>query len=91
MSGIGRIQGGIPMVVVLRDDNRLGVAGNVRAIRPDLVGGVPLLNPRWSRSCPTGQDCEPYFNPAAFMRPAKGTLGNVLLVLFVVVLLSLYL
>jgi hypothetical protein len=76
MSGIGRIQGGIPMVVVLRDDNRLGVAGNVRAIRPDLVGGVPLLNPRWSRSCPTGQDCEPYFNPAAFMRPAKGTLGN---------------
>ncbi len=27
-SGIGRIQGGIPMVVVLRDDNRLGVEGN---------------------------------------------------------------
>ena len=26
-SGIGRIQGGIPMVAVLRDDNRLGVEG----------------------------------------------------------------
>ncbi|MEK7408000.1 MAG: carboxypeptidase regulatory-like domain-containing protein [Acidobacteriota bacterium] len=76
LSGIGRIQGGIPMVAVLRDDNRLGVEGNVRAIRADVVPGVPLLNPRWSRACPTGADCEPYFNPAAFMRPAKGTLGN---------------
>jgi hypothetical protein len=75
-SGIGRIQGGIPMVVVLRDDNRLGVEGNVRGIRPDVVSGVPLLNPRYSRGCPTGQGCEPYYNPSAFMRPAKGTLGN---------------
>jgi carboxypeptidase family protein len=76
ISGVGRIQGGVPLVVVLRDDNRLGVEGNVRAIRPDLVPGVPLRNPRWSKTCPTGQECEPYFNPAAFMRPAKGTLGN---------------
>lgn len=75
-SGIGRIQGGLPMVVVLRDDNRLGVEGNVRGIRPDWVQGVPLINPNWSRSCPIGQTCEPYFNPSAFMRPAKGTLGN---------------
>jgi hypothetical protein len=76
LSGAGRIQGGTPLVIVLRDDNRLGVEGNVRAIRPDLVPGVPLRNPRWSRECPVGQQCEPYFNPAAFMRPAKGTLGN---------------
>ncbi len=76
LSGIGRVQGGVPMVVVLRDDNRLGVEGNVRGIRPDLVPGVPVLNPRWSRACPTGANCEPYFNPAAFMRPAKGTLGD---------------
>jgi hypothetical protein len=76
VSGNGRIQTGTPLVIVLRDDNRLGVEGNVRAIRPDLVPGVPLLNPLWSRSCPVGQNCEPYFNPAAFMRPAKGTLGN---------------
>jgi hypothetical protein len=75
-SGIGRIQGGIPMVAVLRDDNRLGVEGNARNIRPDLVLGVPLINPNWDRSCPTGQNCEPYFNPSAFMRPAKGTLGT---------------
>jgi hypothetical protein len=75
-SGIGRIQGGLPLVVVLRDDNRLGVEGNVRGIRPDWVQGVPLRNPNWSRNCPIGQACEPYFNPSAFMRPAKGTLGN---------------
>ncbi|MPZ19796.1 MAG: hypothetical protein GEV06_18040 [Luteitalea sp.] len=76
LSGVARIQGGVPLVVVLRDDNRLGIAGNVRAIRPDLVPGVPLLNPRWSSDCPVGQECEPWFNPAAFMRPPKGTLGN---------------
>lgn len=76
MSGVGRIQGGVPLVIVLRDDNGLGIAGNVRAIRPDLVPGVPLRNPNWSSSCPVGQECEPWFNPAAFMRPPKGTLGN---------------
>jgi hypothetical protein len=76
LSGAGRIQGGTPLVIVLRDDNRLGVEGNVRAIRPDLAPGVELRNPLWSRDCPVGQQCEPYFNPAAFMRPAKGTLGN---------------
>lgn len=76
LSGVGRIQGGVPLVVVLRDDNRLGVEGNPRAIRPDLVPGVPLYNPLWSHSCPVGQICEPYFNPAAFMRPVKGELGN---------------
>ena len=64
------------MVVFLRDDNRIGVEGNVRAIRPDVISGVSLINPLWSSKCPTGANCEPYFNPAAFMRPIKGTLGN---------------
>jgi hypothetical protein len=34
------------------------------------------VNPLWSRDCPISNVCEPYVNPAAFMRPAKGTLGN---------------
>ena len=77
LSGVGRIQGGLPMVVVLRDDNGLGILnGNLRTIRPDLVPGVTLINPRWDPSCPIGQNCEPYFNPAAFMRPIKGQLGT---------------
>jgi Carboxypeptidase regulatory-like domain len=79
LSGISRIQGGLPLTTVIRDDNSLFGAGtgtSPRTIRPDLVPGVPLINPRWDRSCPTGANCEPYFNPAAFMRPVKGTLGN---------------
>src|SRR5207249_5659578 len=80
LSGVGRIQGGLPMAVVLRDDNGLGIlnpaSGNLRTIRPDVVPGAPLINPRWSRNCPIGQLCEPYFNPAAFERPVKGTLGT---------------
>jgi hypothetical protein len=75
LSGIGRIQSGLPLTVVLRDGNRLA-DGNQRAIRPDVVPGVPLLNPLYSSSCPIGQECEPWFNPAAFMRPDKGKLGN---------------
>ena len=76
LSGSGRLQSGLPYVVVLRDDNGLGVPGNVRAIRPDIVPGVSLFNPRYNKNCPIGQGCEPYFNPAAFMRPIKGQLGN---------------
>jgi len=30
----------------------------------------------WDRNCPISAACEPYINPAAFMRPAKGSLGN---------------
>jgi hypothetical protein len=41
-----------------------------------VVEGVPLINPLWSKNCPIGQNCEPYFNPAAFMRPVKGQLGS---------------
>jgi outer membrane receptor protein involved in Fe transport len=75
LSGTGRIQQGTPLVVVIRDGNQLA-PGNLRAIRPNLVPGVPIKNPLWTRNCPIGQTCEPWFNPAAFTRPAKGELGN---------------
>ena len=38
--------------------------------------GVSLVNPLYSSSCPVGAACEPYFNPAAFIHPAVGQLGN---------------
>jgi hypothetical protein len=57
------------------DGNRLS-STITHTIRPDLVPGVPLVNPLWSRDCPVGTLCEPYVNPAAFMRPAKGELGT---------------
>jgi outer membrane receptor protein involved in Fe transport len=74
VSGLFRIQGGQPFIPIITDTNRLG--GTNRAIRLDIVPGVPILNPRYSESCSIGSICEPYINPAAFMRPAKGSLGN---------------
>lgn len=74
VSGVFRLQGGVPFLPYITDTNRLG--GVNRNVRPDLVPGVPLKNPLWTRDCPIGNLCEPYINPAAFMRPAKGSLGN---------------
>lgn len=73
-SGIIRIQGGQPFLPFITDTNRLG--GVNRSVRPDIVSGVPIKNPLYSSSCSIGGGCEPYINPAAFMRPAKGSLGN---------------
>jgi len=80
VSGVFRIQGSPPFLPFLTDTNRLG--GVNRTVRPDIVAGVPLRNPLWTRDCPTGINpatnlpCEPFINPAAFQRPAKGSLGN---------------
>lgn len=75
ISTIARLQGGQPFVPIITDTNRLG--GTNRAIRLDIVPGVPLVNPRYSAdNCSVGAACEPFINPAAFMRPAKGSLGN---------------
>jgi outer membrane receptor protein involved in Fe transport len=75
LTGSARIQQGTPLVIVIRDGNQLA-SGNLRAIRPNLVPGVPLKNPLWSEYCPIGTSCEPWFNPAAFTRPVKGEFGN---------------
>jgi Carboxypeptidase regulatory-like domain len=75
VSGVFRLQGGYPFLPKISDSNRLS-ADQTHTIRPDLVPGVPLVNPRWDRDCPLGNLCEPYVNPAAFMRPAKGQLGS---------------
>jgi hypothetical protein len=75
ISSIVRFQGGQPFVPFITDTNRLG--GTNRAIRLDIVPGVPLKNPLYSAgNCAVGGACEPFINPAAFMRPAKGSLGN---------------
>ncbi|MCI0389964.1 MAG: carboxypeptidase regulatory-like domain-containing protein [Acidobacteria bacterium] len=76
LTSIVRMLSGYPLVVIFGDTNRLGNGGPSGRVRPDLVQGVPLKNPLWRRDCPVGQACEPYFNPAAFMRPPKGELGN---------------
>ena len=74
LAGVFRMQGGLPAIPIITDTNRLG--GTNRAIRLDIVQGVPLKNPLYSDKCTIGSTCEPYLNPSAFMRPAKGSLGN---------------
>jgi len=81
MSGVLRLPGGLPFLPFITDPNHLGGVLFNRVVRPDIVPGVPLRNPLWKRNCPVGSSappsgCEPYINPAAFMRPVKGTLGN---------------
>ena len=81
VSGVLRLPGGLPFLPFITDPNKLGGVLFNRYVRPDLVPGVPLRNPLWKRDCPTGSSappsgCEPFINPAAFMRPVKGTLGN---------------
>jgi len=73
-SALERVNSGFPYVVYLSDTNQLGDL--THSARPDLMGGVPLVNPLWSSSCPVGSGCQPYLNPSAFMRPALGQLGN---------------
>jgi len=75
------LPGGLPFLPFITDPNKLGGVLFNRYVRPDLVPGVPIRNPLWKRDCPTGSSappsgCEPFINPAAFMRPVKGTLGN---------------
>ena len=74
MSGVVRFQGGQPFTPFITDTNRLG--GVNRSVRLNIVPGVPLKNPLYSNDCSIGAGCEPYINPAAFMRPPKGSLGN---------------
>ena len=81
VSSILRMPGGLPFLPFITDPNKLGGTLFNRVVRPDLVPGVSLRNPLWRRDCPIGSaappsGCEPYINPAAFMRPVKGTLGN---------------
>lgn len=76
VSGIVRMNSGTPFQPFITDPNKLGGANLNRIVRPDIVEGVPLKNPLWDPKCRIGNACEPYVNPAAFMRPVKGLLGN---------------
>lgn len=83
VTGIMRIVGGNPYQPFLTDPNGIGSFLFNRVVRPDIVSGVALKNPLWDPKCRVGSagggnggGCEPFLNPAAFMRPIKGQLGN---------------
>ncbi|MGH9914325.1 MAG: hypothetical protein ACRD63_03445, partial [Pyrinomonadaceae bacterium] len=52
------------------------------SFRPNVVPGVPLINPAYDRSCAGPllgngrQPCQFYINPAAFVAPPPGEFGN---------------
>jgi Carboxypeptidase regulatory-like domain/TonB dependent receptor len=53
------------------------------SFRPNVVPGVPLVNPAYDRSCSgplpataLRQPCQFYINPAAFVAPPAGEFGN---------------
>lgn len=55
---------------------------NPYAYTPDVVSGVPLINPDYNKNCngpltTTGRvPCQFYINPAAFATPPAGSFGN---------------
>ena len=74
LNAIGSIYSGSPVLMFLGTDN--GIPGGYdqpQAVRPDMVPGVPVKNPLWTKSA---SHSVPYWNPAAFAVPAFGTLGN---------------
>ncbi|HEY3837061.1 MAG TPA: hypothetical protein VGL72_10840, partial [Bryobacteraceae bacterium] len=74
VTGLTRISSGFPYIVYLSDTNQLGDL--THSARPNILSGVPLVNPLFSMNCPTGSGCQPYLNPQAFERPALGALGS---------------
>jgi hypothetical protein len=73
LNAVGSLYSGRPSPVTLGDANGIPSVSGVIAVRPDLVPGVPAINPRWTRK---GASNIPYFNPEAFARPAYGKMGN---------------
>lgn len=74
VSSLIRFTSGQPFIATLSDGNQL--SDLTHTVRPDIVPGVPVLNPLYDRGCPIGNGCQPYLNPAAFMRPSVGALGT---------------
>ncbi|SPE32246.1 Cna B domain protein (fragment) [Candidatus Sulfopaludibacter sp. SbA3] len=73
-TGLFRLNTGFPFIDVLSDTNQLGDL--THTARPNIIPGVPIVNPLYTTSCPVGSGCQPYLNPAAFERPALGELGT---------------
>jgi hypothetical protein len=73
LNAVGSLYSGHPFPVTLGDANGIPSVSGVIVVRPDLVPNVPAINPLWNRA---GASNVPYFNPAAFARPAYGKMGD---------------
>ncbi len=75
VSGVERLSSGYPFTPTIATDTYIDTQ-HTHEIRPNIVSGVPLVNPDWTRSCPTTSACAPYVNYSAFELPVAGQLGN---------------
>jgi len=75
VAGVERFYSGFPAVVTQAFANDLGTTVT-HDIRPNIVPGVPIINPLFDPKCPVGNLCQPYINPAAFEEAPVGQLGN---------------
>jgi hypothetical protein len=73
VNAVGSLYSGRPFQATLNDANGIPSISGVSVIRPDILPGVPLINPLWTRA---GASNIPYFNPLAFSRPAYGKMGD---------------
>ncbi len=73
VSGLSKIRSGWPISATLGRSNSVdtGIPGGEQ--RPDLIPGVPLINPDWKLA---NALFTPYVNPRAFAWPEPGQLGN---------------
>jgi hypothetical protein len=75
VSGLSTIQNGIPYQIRL--GSNAGFPDDVGAIRPNLVPGVPIVNPGWRQSLNDPKNPNtPYLNAAAFAPPERFTIGT---------------
>jgi hypothetical protein len=75
LSGVERYYSGYPAEITIATDPYVNTVVT-HGIRPNIVSGVPNINPNFSMGCPTTASCAPYVNPALFELPPAGTLGN---------------
>lgn len=74
INGLARIRSGFPLVAPLGLGNSFDIGTPGGALRPDIISGVPLRNPDWTReNAWTGV---PILNPRAFSFPEPGRYGN---------------
>ncbi|SPE41705.1 hypothetical protein SBA3_4540004 [Candidatus Sulfopaludibacter sp. SbA3] len=59
---MGRITSSYPFQALIGDNNGLDQGGSTGYFRPNLLPGVPLLNPLYNSSCPVLTNCQPYVN-----------------------------
>ena len=74
LNGLARFRSGFPVSVPLGIGNSLDIGVPGGSLRPDMIQGVPLINPDWTRE--NSWRGVPYINPRAFAMPEPGQWGN---------------